>query len=378
MKNYRQVGGTGASYLASLGSGKSQVVEGSETNLAGIDWNLQQHQFVSGYTWQDVVYGNNLFVAVGTSGTSSTIITSPDGTNWTFRTAPNIIGYQGICFGKGLFVIITPDNTTSGKFLTSPDGINWTVRTVPTNDVTWWKISYGNNIFVAIGQTGTNTERIMTSYDGINWTLRSTTLNGRMCRDIVYGNGRFVIVLASGSQRIATSTDGISWTLITSPSEVSQWYSVTYGNDRFVAVSFAGTTNRAMYSLDGLTWIMSTTPISIGFQTVEFGNNLFVAIGDSAHNFMTSPDGINWTHREFKEPDSYWRCMAFGRGRFVALGVFGNRVIMDSIVTGDIGDYLEIVSRGIDSMVKSINDAGDLTATRGDSFQRLANKISTL
>lgn len=63
-------------------------------------------------TLREVCFGNNLFVAVGDSGT---ILTSPDGVNWTSRTSGTIANLQSVCFGNNLFVAVGE----SGTILTS-------------------------------------------------------------------------------------------------------------------------------------------------------------------------------------------------------------------------------------------------------------------
>jgi hypothetical protein len=64
----------------------------------------------------------------------------------------------------------------------------------------------------------------------------------------------------------------------TTPSSL-QWNSVTYGNDRFVAVT--NNNSAAAYSADGITWTQSTLPESSFWQSVTYGNGI---IGESVTN----------------------------------------------------------------------------------------------
>jgi hypothetical protein len=50
-----------------------------------------------------VVFQSGYFVAVGDSGT---VLTSPDGLNWTLRSAPGGAALNGIAFGNGVFVAV--------------------------------------------------------------------------------------------------------------------------------------------------------------------------------------------------------------------------------------------------------------------------------
>ena len=101
-----------------------------------------------------VAYGNGLFVAVGDyrGGSSNTILTSPDGSVWTgdggtyFATD----GWDDITFGNGLFVAVSKDVGT--KVMTSPDGITWTPR--DASDAQWLGISHGDGKFVAVAYDG--------------------------------------------------------------------------------------------------------------------------------------------------------------------------------------------------------------------------------
>jgi hypothetical protein len=75
-----------------------------------------------------------------------------------------------------------------GTILTSPDGVNWTQRASGTGD--WlWGVTYGNGLFVAVGGGGT----ILTSPDGVNWTRRASGTSNWL-RGVTYGNGTFVAV----------------------------------------------------------------------------------------------------------------------------------------------------------------------------------------
>jgi hypothetical protein len=77
-------------------------------------------------TWRGTG-GTASFVAVGGSGT---ILTSPDGVNWTARTSGTSNWLLGVVYGNGLFVAVGRVLCT---ILTSPDGVNWTARTSGTS-----------------------------------------------------------------------------------------------------------------------------------------------------------------------------------------------------------------------------------------------------
>lgn len=123
-------------------------------------------------SWQSVVYGEGIFVAVSSNGTNR-VMTSPDGVTWTSRSAPEDTAdstWKSVAYCNGTFVAVANGGTT--KVMTSPDGITWTAQT-PAEDNSWQSVSYGNGTFVAVADTGTN--RVMTSPDGVTWTPHLVT-----------------------------------------------------------------------------------------------------------------------------------------------------------------------------------------------------------
>jgi hypothetical protein len=276
-------------------------------------------------SWTSVAYGNDLWVAVATSGTRR-VMTSPNGINWTNRFSAANNNWTSVAYGNGLFVAVS--NSGSGnRVMTSPDGITWTSRTSAA-DNNWISVTYGNGLFVAVAVSGTG-NRVMTSPDGINWTIRTSAANNSWV-SVTYGNGLFVAVSDSGTGgRVMTSPDGISWTIRTTPVNNS-WFSVAYGNGLFVAVAYSGTGNRVMTSPNGITWTSRTSAADNNWSSVAYGNGLFAAVARSGtgNRVMTSPDGITWTSRT-SAADNSWNSVAYGNGRFVAASTvgLGNRVM---------------------------------------------------
>jgi len=65
-----------------------------------------------------------------------------------------------VTYGNGLFVAVSSSGT-SDRVMTSPDGITWTSRASAT-DNDWHSVTYGNGLFAAVSWTG-NDNRVMTS-----------------------------------------------------------------------------------------------------------------------------------------------------------------------------------------------------------------------
>lgn len=122
---------------------------------------------------------------------------------------------------------------------------------------------------------------------------------------------------------------GVTWTSRTPAANLS-WQSITFGNGLFVAVSSSGTGNRVMTSPDGITWTSRTSAADNAWQSVTYGNGLFVAVANTGtgNRVMTSPDGITWTSRT-SAADNSWNSVTYGNGLFVAVSSSGtnNRVM---------------------------------------------------
>ena len=93
-----------------------------------------------------VAYGNNMFVAVGASGT---IWTSSDGVNWSASTSGTTSDLNAITYGNCGFMVVG----AQGIILFSPDGANWSAGYSGTpNDLQ--SVAYGDNEYVAVGNNG--------------------------------------------------------------------------------------------------------------------------------------------------------------------------------------------------------------------------------
>lgn len=66
-------------------------------------------------------------------------------------------------------------------------------------------------------------------------------------------------------------------------------------------------------------------PAAAGLLAVQFANGIFVATGESG-TIVTSGDGTNWA-KQTSPVTSQWRDLAYGNGRFVAVGAFPAAII---------------------------------------------------
>jgi hypothetical protein len=142
------------------------------------------------------------------------------------------------------------------------------------------------------GATITNYEYSIDN--GSTWITPSPAINSS---PLIISNGltnctsyqvliRAVNIAGSGTESAAvelipaTTMDmGVNWTSQTSAAN-NQWQSVTYGNGLFVAVAGSGTGNRVMTSPDGITWTSRISAADKRWQSVTYGNGRFVAVTD--------------------------------------------------------------------------------------------------
>ena len=143
-------------------------------------------------TLDSVVYGDNIFVAVGSGNTQ--IQTSPDGATWTERYKEYNKVFKGVTYGAGRFIAVGWE----GKILYSPDGITWTNSSLPDNHYMLEGVAYGDGTFVTVGRWSEIEGKIFSSPDGVNWRARYSGISNEL-RGITYSNSTFVIVVNNGT-----------------------------------------------------------------------------------------------------------------------------------------------------------------------------------
>lgn len=246
--------GAGAAlFVAVANSGTDRVA----TSTDGSTWTTRTPS--ADNPWLDVVWSTNLgiFVAVANSGTNR-VMTSLNGITWTGRSVPSST-WRGVEWSPGLniFAAVGSTGPASQRVMTSSDGTSWSFATASSGN--GWKAlawSPGLNLFAAVSTNGTG-DRVMTSTDGTSWTSR-TSAEDNTWNDIAWspaGSGIFVAVASSGTNRVMTSTNGTSWTTRSVPANT--WQSVVWSPVLvlFIAVaSFDAGAGEVMTSPDGITW----------------------------------------------------------------------------------------------------------------------------
>ena len=164
-----------------VGSGnKSKIIYSYD----GINWIN-----VINNTFPHVIYGitqnGNKYVVVGNRGYKAY---SEDGINWITEnneTPENFYySFNDIAYGNGIFIAVGD----VGRIEYSLDGVFWTVADSIYNNGSLYSITFGNNIFVTVGNSG----RIAYSTNGIKWSAIINSTFERDMRSVIWGDDKFI------------------------------------------------------------------------------------------------------------------------------------------------------------------------------------------
>jgi hypothetical protein len=262
----------------------------------GIDWKLQKPLWSK---INDLVWGGNLYVAVGSDG----VYTSPDGMAWTARlnTLPEYL--NGIAWSGQLFVAVG----NMGTIYTSPDGISWTLQVSGTGDGLA-AVAWAGGKFVAVAEW---TGNLFTSADGISWQSQAGGLSGTIAQEVAGSGDMWVVTYEDGT--FFTSPDAATWTQHSlgraAPLTQIAWSPVL---SKFAAASLDG---QIQTSLDGITWTAHDTPGLYDLNDIIWINDRFIAVG--WNEVMSSADGENWS---LLSSNNAYASVTWGGDKFVAVG----------------------------------------------------------
>ena len=271
---------------------------------------------ITSYNLQGVVWSGSVYVAVGKNGT---ILTSPDGKNWTDRSSAS--GTQqdlnGINWSKSLGLLVAVGNNDT--ILTSHDsGQIWSLQQPASADQNLNAISWSESKFVVVGDGGT----ILISTDGQNWNAPSSPATVYNLTAVKSTGSEFMAVGNNG--RIFTSPDGQTWTdvsLAGTPSSLPNLEGVRSGNG-YVAVGDGGT---IAFSSNGKQWNqLQSSVTSQNLKGIIWSGSIFAVVGGNG-TVLISHDGQNWM-----APDSNTTQglsdVAWSGSQFVAVGNSGTIV----------------------------------------------------
>ena len=256
-----------------------------------------------------VLYGNGVFVAVGSSSNSFAITTSTDAITWVVRLTTGGTSAYCVAYGKShndnrMWIV----GGSSGILWSSTDTITWIQRTPEMSSNIIFAASFGNGYFVIGGANGS----MATSTDGMSWTSRVSGFGATPINALVYGNG--IHVAGGDGGRISTSTDGVTWTTRASQFGGAEGVrALAFGNGLFLA---GGDNGRLSASTDGITWSSRFSNFGT-IRSLAYGDGLYLMGGDSG-TLRVSTDGTNWYFRSNIMNSTQIRDITVGEG----LGMF--------------------------------------------------------
>ncbi|MEH6516466.1 MAG: hypothetical protein V7742_07280 [Halioglobus sp.] len=256
------------------------------------------------------------WVAVGENGT---IISSPDGINWSLSSSPTTETLFATYFnGTDTWVA----SGSRGTLLNSTDALNWNSQ-VSGNTDALWSTTFAGGQWIVGGGNG----RVLTSADSVNWT----SVNGRFpftLFDIAYdGVGLYTMSGDSGFANTAlTSTDAVTWTQRppSAPNNVEGLYGISFGAGQWTAVGDVGTiitTNDP----DSRNWTGQSSGTSANLRDIVHDVSGWVVVGEGGV-ILTSPDAVNWTARSSGTTQDLWGIEYDPAGLYVVVG-FGGTIL---------------------------------------------------
>jgi hypothetical protein len=313
VSNYQEFTATGAQtftvpsysnllFIEAVGAGGGGSA-GQTTEQAGVTWTLRTGGVGANYNFTS--FTNNLFFGFG--GLNA-FRSSTDGINWVSNSN---YGFNTITFGNGTYVA----GGLNGVFGSSTDAITWTLRTSGIGGNSMMASIFDNNTYIFGGLNG----QIITSTDAITWTLRTSTLgSGKEIKEIIFQNNSYIACSGTLSleSNLISSTDAIVWTRRTSGFGTISINSITFGNNLYVA---AGDSGRLNTSTDAIVWSLRTSGFgSNSIVGVKYGGN-YIIVGSSAGLIASSTDAITWTLRTVNTTQAI-RSLRYGNNTYVATG----------------------------------------------------------
>ncbi|MGE3311076.1 MAG: hypothetical protein AB7O66_13995 [Limisphaerales bacterium] len=296
----------------------------------------------------DVAFGTNRFVAVGDNGVT---LRSDDGSNWTQVDSGVADRLYGVTYGRGVFVTVG----SGGRILISTDGLGWLpskVTTAALNDV-----ALLNGRFIAVGAQNT----ILVSENGRFWESKTET--GSAIFNALGGLGGILIAVGDLGT-VWTSLDATTWV----PGGVGGFPSlqdIAWFRDEYVVLAGSGA---AIYrSSSGTDWRPTPNGTATRQTALARGLNTLVSVGFDQTVFSSS-DGTTWSERHRGTPNRTLRGVAYGAGRFVAVGDEG--AILSSEEVGTVESNIRVGLEILDGVASAsrADDTGKIRVWReGDS-----------
>ncbi len=194
------------------------------------------------------------------------------------------------------------------------------------------------DLFIAVGQNGLR----VASWDGRSWSAAQTGREGETYRAAAFGNGVCVAVGSYGGENLlAVTRNGVDWkTEKRSAGYVRYLRGLGFGGGTFVGLggdpgSVGDSKPFVSLTREGERWTdYQPIPGRNVLRRLAWGGGRFVAVGDRGRR-AASPDGTAWTDAPAVRALDTLIDVAFGNGVFVGVGLHGLRMASRDGLTWD-------------------------------------------
>lgn len=330
-----------------LGSGFAVLGMGAQWDEAvyfvGGDWagELLYFRVANIARWDGVCYGAGKFVAIEDE---STFQVSENGVMWSAKGSFGSSTKYSICYGSLGFAVLL--STKGSGIANSEDGETWSLAMgagsgLETDGVqAWTGIAFGNGVYVAFGVTTSGGGISARSTDLKNWTYSQSGLGAEETiavttyKTIVFVNGVFVAQYQKKS--VHRSTDGINWTRYNLGSLLGDAviFSLNGCGGKFIVTP--SSSKKYLLSQDGANWVSSEGENS-ATTSIDYGDGFYVGVCANG-TFAWSRDASTWytgkmPSDQYSPATVWWNSVAFGNGRFVAVGQSATGAYADTTKT---------------------------------------------
>ncbi len=252
---------------------------------------------------------------VAASGSAGTVVTSPDGVQWSVGDSgtseilwggTSSAGSQLLLSGKESTVIATSDGSAFSPVSTFPAPTDSTAAPRPF----LWQLGSDGETVVAVGDFGAILNGTLAN--GLN-AMPSPT--DEILRGVGFANGRWVAVGSGGDALY--SDNGRRWRLGSAPTTVDL-RGVAYNGRRWVAV---GDQSTAISSANGERWRVDVTAMPCALLGLARSGARVLAVGGGGR-ILRSNAGENWRRSDSPTNADLYGATR-GPGLFVAVGSDG-------------------------------------------------------
>jgi hypothetical protein len=256
------------------------------TSINGTDWvgrTPPQSNAWASICWSPEL---GLFVAVSSSG-SYRVMISYNGISWHGVPSASQLSWASVCWANklGLFVAVSTDSNVS-SIMTSPDGVNWTTRTSPIAQTLRY-VSWSQELEILITATG-NSPYTIYSRDGINWNASRLGVQATWYICPWISELGIFIMLSASTVAIIYSFDGINWISASITGVTPYFSSVMWSPElnMLVASSYLGTASFKIYTSDIFTPSSRSCILSNSTDFTINNTNGRVGIGMSSPSYQ--------------------------------------------------------------------------------------------